>query len=108
MTTGTIANVTDPDADEQPPGGHVTLRYWASLRAAAGVEEDRVEVAGPVSLAELKKRALELHGHSRRFSDVLTTCSVLVGERPAGNADAESVRVPVGQSVEFLPPFAGG
>ncbi len=85
----------------------MTLRYWASLRAAAGVDEDTVEVSGPTSLADLTGRARRLHD-SGRFADVLGTCSVLVGDRPANTENPESVLVPPGSTVEFLPPFAGG
>ena len=88
--------------------GQVRLRYWAAARAAAGVEEDVLDLAGPSSLAALRGRAKELHASSSRFAAVLDTCSVLVGDRPVGSHDADLVRVEPGQTVEFLPPFAGG
>lgn len=91
----------------QPPAGSVTLRYWASARAAAGVDHDVVAVAGPVSLADLVGRAASLHPGTR-LPEVLEVCSVLVGDRPVGSADPADVLVPPGSSVEFLPPFAGG
>jgi molybdopterin converting factor small subunit len=88
--------------------GHVRLRYWASARAAAGVEEDVVEVTGPVTLATLRDRARDLHRESPRFATVLSTCSVLVGDRPVASTDPAAVQVEPGETVEFLPPFAGG
>jgi len=88
--------------------GHVRLRYWASARAAAGLEEDLLEVPGVVSLESLRERALALHAGSRRFSEVIDTCSVLVDDRPVASAEPSSVLVAPGQTVEFLPPFAGG
>ena len=88
--------------------GQVRLRYWAAARAAAGVAEDAVDISGPCSLATLKARARELHASSVRFSAVLDTCSVLVGDRPVGSADPDLVVVEPGATVEFLPPFAGG
>jgi plastocyanin len=39
---------------------------------------------------------------------VLSTCSVLVGDRPAATHDPATVTVRPGDTVEFLPPFAGG
>jgi hypothetical protein len=93
--------------DSSSTGGQITLRYWASARAAAGVESDVVDVSGPVSLAELGAGARTLHP-DRRFSDVLGTCSVLVGDQPVATEDPASVLVQPGQIVEFLPPFAGG
>lgn len=88
--------------------GHVVLRYWASLRAAAGVSEDRIAVDGPVALSALTARARALRPGADRFADVLATCSVLVADRPVSSADPASVLVSPGETVEFLPPFAGG
>jgi molybdopterin converting factor small subunit len=99
---GALAGQTSPAA------GHVRLRYWASARAAAGLEEDVLEVTGPVTLSDLRERARALHADSDRFSAVLDTCSVLVGDRPVGSKDPLSVQVLPGETVEFLPPFAGG
>ncbi len=98
-----MATATDPNAGD----GLVTLRYWASARAAAGTDSDALDVAGPVSLAELVSRARAAHD-SRRFSDVLACCSVMVGDRPVTTDDPASVIVQPGATVEFLPPFAGG
>ena len=97
-----------PASDHQAPSGRVTLRYWASARAAAGTDTDALEVSGPVSLAELVERARAAHADSTRFSDVLSCCSVMVGDRPVTTGDPESVIVAPGATVEFLPPFAGG
>jgi sulfur-carrier protein len=85
--------------------GQITLRYWASAAAAAGVDSDLLDVDGPVPLATLKQRAVGLH-EGRKFRDVIGCCSVLIGDRPANGND--DVLVDPGSSVEFLPPFAGG
>jgi molybdopterin converting factor small subunit len=100
--------VATTPAEPGSPTGHVRLRYWASLRAAAGVEEDVLEVTGETSLATLRARAAELHAGSERFAAVLGTCSVLVGDQPVASGNPEAVPVRPGQTVEFLPPFAGG
>ena len=97
-----------PATDPETSGGLVTLRYWASARAAAGTDTDALEVTGPVSLAELVERARAAHADSSRFSDVLSCCSVMVGDRPVTTGDPASVMVAPGATVEFLPPFAGG
>jgi molybdopterin converting factor small subunit len=99
--------VTATTGDETTRG-QVTLRYWASARAAAGTDSDALEVAGPVSLAELLRRARAAHADSSRFSDVLSCCSVMVGDRPVTSDDPAAVTVQPGATVEFLPPFAGG
>jgi sulfur-carrier protein len=93
---------------DNSPAGQIRLRYWASARAAAGVREDALEVSGPATLAQLCARAKELHAGSGRFSSVLDTCSVLVDDRPVASERAEDVQVVAGETVEFLPPFAGG
>ena len=87
--------------------GQVTLRYWASARAAAGTDTDQLDVTGPETLAELVRRAREVHP-DQRFAQVLSCCSVMVGDRPVSTGDPAAVVVEPGATVEFLPPFAGG
>jgi hypothetical protein len=91
-----------------PLHGQIMLRYWASARAAAGVECDFVEASGPVPLAELVETSVRMHPGSPTLLRVLECCSVLVEDRPVARADPRSVVVHPGESVEFLPPFAGG
>ncbi|HEX6233508.1 MAG TPA: MoaD/ThiS family protein [Jiangellaceae bacterium] len=83
----------------------VTLRYWASLRAAAGITEETV-AAGTLAaaLAEARSR----HADSPRFEAVLGICSVIVDGTPVGRRDHREVSVGDGSVVELLPPFAGG
>jgi len=90
--------------DETAP---ITVRYWASARAAAGVESDDLSVTGPLALTEVVRRAAALHPGTR-LPGVLEACSVLVGDQPVKSRDPETVLVRPGQTVEFLPPFAGG
>jgi molybdopterin converting factor small subunit len=99
--------------ESQPEGGAVgetaaiTVRYWASARAAAGVESDALPVTGPLTLADVVRRAAALHPGTR-LPGVLEACSVLVGDQPVKSRAPETVLVRPGQTVEFLPPFAGG
>ena len=89
----------------------ITVRYWASARAAAGTACDELAVDGDLSLAEVTARALDLRAgtpSAEHLERVLGVCSVLVGEDPVGTRDAAQVVVRPGDSVEFLPPFAGG
>ena len=85
----------------------VPVGYGAAARAAAGVAEDELPVDGEVTLADVVRRVLDLHPVDR-FPDLIKICSVLVGERPAGTRSPEQVPVQPGDTVEFLPPFAGG
>lgn len=87
--------------------GVVTVRYYASARAAAGVAREELSVGGPITLADVVRRAAALHPDSR-LPQVLKVCSVLVGERPVSSTDPADVLVSPGEIVEFLPPFAGG
>lgn len=86
----------------------VTVRYWASIRSAAGIDSDRLAVEPEgISLAELLSQIAALHPE-QRFRDQLRICSVLVGSEPAGARDPRDIRLAPGAVVEFLPPFAGG
>jgi molybdopterin synthase sulfur carrier subunit len=91
-------------ADETP---RVTVRYWASARAAAGVTSDELPVPGPLTLTDVVRRAVALHPGSR-LPNVLEACSVLIGDRPVASSHPDDVVVRPGETVEFLPPFAGG
>lgn len=86
--------------------GAVTVRFWAAARSAAGTHEESLAVAGPVTLASVHRRVREQH--PGRLSELLEVCSVLIEERPVTTADPERVEVAPGQTVEYLPPFAGG
>ncbi len=85
----------------------ITVHYWAAAKAAAGVAGDELPVDGAISLSEVLRRSVALHPGTR-LADVLGTCSALLGDRPVSAEDPDEVVVPVGSTVEFLPPFAGG
>ncbi|GAW51812.1 MULTISPECIES: MoaD/ThiS family protein [unclassified Nocardioides] len=85
----------------------IHVHYWASARSAAGVAGDDLPVDGPITLAEVVRRALVLHPGTR-LGDVLQICSTLVGDRPVNTEEPGEILVAPGSSVEFLPPFAGG
>lgn len=93
---------------ESRNSGSVLVRYWAAARAASGVETDTLSVQGEVTLGEVFQTVLERHADRPRLGDVLAVCSVLVGDRPVGTTDAGQVAVRPGDTVELLPPFAGG
>lgn len=88
----------------------IIVRFWAGARAAAGVGEVSVEGADGPSLTDLLDRVMEAVAPERRdhLTRVVAACSVLVdGQGTAGRAPA-TVRLEPGQTVELLPPFAGG
>jgi sulfur-carrier protein len=85
----------------------IRVRYWAAARSAAGIAEETLEVSGPLTLLDVIAEVVRRHPGSR-FPDVIGVCSVLVGDQPVGSREPETVVVPPGSTVEFLPPLAGG
>jgi molybdopterin synthase sulfur carrier subunit len=83
----------------------VTLRYWASLRAAAGRTEEVFEAG---TLADALAAARRANVTRPRFSAVLDMCSVVVDGDPVGRRDHAAISLDDGSVVELLPPFAGG
>lgn len=90
------------------PRSNVVVRLWAAARAAAGTPEVELDVTEPMSLSQLRDELLKRHPDADRLPGVLSVCSVLIGDRPVGKADPDTVQVAPGDTVEFLPPFAGG
>lgn len=97
-------------ADQTPqdgtPLGGVLVRYWAGARAAAGVTEE--SFPAPLTLSQLLHEVVMRHPDQPRLKDVVGVCSVLVGDRPVGTSDPQAVVLRPGDTVELLPPFAGG
>lgn len=79
----------------------LTVRYFAGARAAAGVTEERI--SGSVSLDELTSDLAERHGP--RLERVLRVANLLVDGVTWHDRRAP---LPVGATVDVLPPFAGG
>jgi molybdopterin converting factor small subunit len=100
--------MTDHPSPSAPGVDGVTVRYGAAARAAAGVESDVVPVESGTTLAGVLDAVRALHRDRPRLADVVAVCSVLVGDRPVGKADPAEVRIEPGDTVELLPPFAGG
>ncbi|HET7801734.1 MAG TPA: MoaD/ThiS family protein [Humibacillus xanthopallidus] len=79
----------------------VTVRYWAAARAAAGVDEQTLELAVPTTVGVVVDAAVAAHPALARVARVAT---FLLDGRSVGR-DAP---VADGASLEVLPPFAGG
>lgn len=80
----------------------VTVRFFAAARAAAGVETAVVTVPADASFGDLVD---ELRRYGAELSRVLDRCSYLrdgVAVRDLGGALATT------ETVDVLPPFAGG
>lgn len=83
----------------------LTVRYFAGARAAAGLAEERIPAEGPSgpSLDELTRDLAARHGP--RLGQVLGLASFLVDGARWHDRRAP---LPVGATVDVLPPFAGG
>jgi molybdopterin synthase sulfur carrier subunit len=104
--TGALPPSPEPGGTDhaQVTGPEVTVRYWAAARSAAGIDSETVTGS---TLAEVLD-AIHAGHPDRRFRDVIGICSIVVGERPVGARDPGEIRLSAGDTVEFLPPFAGG
>ncbi|MEV6845309.1 MoaD/ThiS family protein [Actinoplanes sp. NPDC051411] len=78
----------------------LTVRYFAGARAAAGVS---TETASAVTLDELVQSLTDQHGE--RLGVVLKAASFLIDGLACHDRGAA---LPVGATVDVLPPFAGG
>ncbi|MGN0063509.1 MAG: MoaD/ThiS family protein [Nocardioides sp.] len=85
----------------------ITVHYWAAAKAATGVSGEVFDLDGEVSLSGLVERVVAAHP-GQKVADVIAVCSVLLDDQPVSSRDPGAVRVRPGQTVEFLPPFAGG
>jgi molybdopterin converting factor small subunit len=80
----------------------VTVRYFGAARAAAAADSEVWTVAGGTSIAELTSRLALRH---ERLASVLARCSYLCDGVAVRDTAAE---VRTGQTIDVLPPFAGG
>ena len=76
----------------------VTVRYWAGAQAAAGLEQEVLEAG------ELGELVRVLAHRDPALAEVLSVSSLLVD----GLISPPSRALADGETVEVLPPFAGG
>ncbi|WP_370330616.1 MoaD/ThiS family protein [Mycolicibacterium hippocampi] len=84
------------------PEMRVTVRYFAAARAAAGAETETVALHAGTTIAELIDA---LRARDSELSRVLARCSFLrdgIAVRDMESALGDA------QTVDVLPPFAGG
>ena len=89
-------------ASNQPDGLDVTVRYFAAARAAAGTDSETMTLPPGTTVAELVKT---LAGRGDRLADVLNRCSYLRNEVAVRD---ETVVLSSHDTIDVLPPFAGG
>jgi molybdopterin synthase sulfur carrier subunit len=85
------------------PGMTVVVRYFAAARAAAGTEEEKLQVAEASTVADLLAALRAEHGDE--LSRVLDRCSFLLDEVAVRDLDTPLTDA---ATLDVLPPFAGG
>ena len=83
----------------------VTVRYFAAARTAAGAESETVAVRPGATIAELVDG---LARRNTRLATVLGRCSYLCDGIAVRDDTATSRRLRAGETIDVLPPFAGG
>jgi len=81
----------------------IEVRYFAAARAAAGVDDEKLQVAEHATVDDVLATLRD--GHGPELARVLERCSFLLDEvavRDRGAAVAGA------SSLDVLPPFAGG
>jgi molybdopterin converting factor small subunit len=89
-------------APVEAEGIQVTVRYFAAARAAAGAESETLVLRPGTTVAELVER-LAVRG--TRLATVLGRCSYLCDGIAVRD---ETTALHPGNTVDVLPPFAGG
>ncbi|OBH06221.1 MULTISPECIES: MoaD/ThiS family protein [unclassified Mycobacterium] len=95
-----MASPTEAPAEAQ--GIEVTVRYFAAARAAAGVDAENLVVRAGTTVAGLVER-LAVRGS--RLATVLSRCSYLCDGIAVRD---ETAALRPGNTIDVLPPFAGG
>ena len=80
----------------------VTVRYFAAARAAAGTECETITLPAGTTVAELIEN---LSARGTHLATVLSRCSYLRDEIAVRD---EATALSAGDTVDVLPPFAGG
>lgn len=89
-------------SSDEPDGIHVTVRYFAAARAAAGADSETVALSTGTTVAELVKT---LAARDEHLANVLNRCSYL---REGIAVRDETMALRSGETIDVLPPFAGG
>ncbi|WP_308192722.1 MoaD/ThiS family protein [Mycolicibacterium lacusdiani] len=97
-----MADVAPSDGVDGVAPARVTVRYFAAARAAAGTEDEIVEITEETTIDGLLERLRE---RGADLSRVLERCSFLCDGVAVRD---RSIRLTTNQTVDVLPPFAGG
>ena len=87
---------------DEPGGIQVTVRYFAAALAAAGADSETMTLRSGTTVAELVKA---LAGRGELLANVLNRCSYL---RDGVAVRDQTIALRSGDTIDVLPPFAGG
>jgi molybdopterin converting factor small subunit len=85
-----------------PSNSQLTVRFFAAARAAAAVEIEEIGLERPTTVAEVVDA---LSSRSADLARVLLRCSYLCDGIAVRDLECE---LRPGQTLDVLPPFAGG
>jgi molybdopterin converting factor small subunit len=97
-----LSDLSDLSGASETTHIEVTVRYFAAARAAAGNEVEKIRLRPDTTLAEL---VTQLGARDENLAKVLMRCSFLRDGVAVRDAD---VALRNAQTVDVLPPFAGG
>ena len=80
----------------------MTVRYFAAARAAADADSETMTLRSGTTVAELVKT---LAGRGELLANVLNRCSYL---RDGVAVRDQTIALRSGDTIDVLPPFAGG
>ena len=81
----------------------ITVKYFASLKAIAEKEEEKIEVQSSISMDQLSDIISKT---SPKMADIIRDNKIMISVNQE-MADADTV-IHDGDEVAFLPPFSGG
>ena len=90
------------EVPRQATGVAVTVRYFAAARAAAGLESETRVLPTGTTVADLVEK---LANRGTHLATILSRCSYL---RDGIAVRDEASALSAGDTVDVLPPFAGG
>ncbi len=82
---------------------HVTVRFFASAKAATGVDDVRLGLPSGASIADALRQLTAAPGQP--LEQVLSRCSFLVN---AVSTTDRATKLSDGDVIDVMPPFAGG
>ncbi|MEK9629078.1 MAG: MoaD/ThiS family protein [Nitrospinota bacterium] len=81
----------------------ITVKFFASLKAIAEMEEKQIEIESPISMDQLSDIISKT---SPKMADIIREQKIMISVNQE-MADSDTI-IHDGDEVAFLPPFSGG